>query len=93
MMFEVSLPYWGEQSAPIEVENSAAQPELRHFDHVVGTLEDNRLPLPALGVNFHHEFSRIDHSRIEIVGRLAVAAQLRSISSRAFDNGSTSATS
>src|SRR5258708_1619628 len=63
-----------QRRAPIEVGDNAAQPELRHIDGVFGTLEDNRLPLGALGLISTHTFRGIDHTGREFVGGWGVGA-------------------
>src|SRR5581483_5341620 len=66
-----------EHGAAIKVDDLAAQAEFRHFDYVTGIGERQRLPGAAPRVDFDAEFARIDDDGVEIVRRLAVAAQLQ----------------
>src|SRR5882724_5939068 len=61
----------------INLDDATAQAELGHLDDIAGLLEDLRLPALTPGMNFHQEFTRLDHDDVEIVRPLAVPAELQ----------------
>src|SRR5215217_2466429 len=67
-----------ERRAAIEVEDAAAQTELRHLDGVLRFREFQRLPITPLCINLDQGFARLDHDGIEVLRRFHVTTELQS---------------